>query len=178
VNTLAVLAHVLPAAQARAVLEKTISDPLLAHSSIYFLAYTNGALREVGLGDRYLEMLGPWRDMLNQGLTTWAEEAKPDTRSDCHAWGASPNFELLRTVAGIDSMAPGFKEVRIAPNLGKLPGLDATMPHPNGPIHVLLKRRRNDKLDAEITLPRDVTGEFVWQEQPHALKPGLNRLRL
>ena len=98
---------------------------------IYFRAYTNAALREVGLGDRYLEMLEPWRQILKNGLTTWAETADP-ARSDCHAWGASPNFELLRTVAGIDSMAPGFARVRVAPNMGQLTQVHARMPHPKG----------------------------------------------
>jgi alpha-L-rhamnosidase len=52
--------------------------------------------------------------MLNRGLTTWAETADPTTRSDCHAWSASPNYELFRTVLGIDSAAPGFRRVNPA----------------------------------------------------------------
>ena len=51
------------------------------------------------------------------GLTTWAEMPEP-TRSDCHAWGASPNIEFFRILLGIDSNAPGFKSIRIAPSLG------------------------------------------------------------
>ncbi len=120
VNTLAVLAGVIGPETGRPLMEKIIADSTLAQSSIYFRAYTNGALRKVGLGDRYLDMLGPWREMLAQGLTTWAEWNGPDTRSDCHAWGASPNFELIRTIAGVESIAPGFKRVRIAPNLGNI----------------------------------------------------------
>ena len=42
--------------------------PTLAQASIYFRAYTNGALREVGLGDEYIAKLGPWRAMLADGL--------------------------------------------------------------------------------------------------------------
>ena len=53
--------------------------------------------------------------MLNRGLTTWAETADP-TRSDCHAWSASPNYDLLSIVAGIQPAAPGFKRVRIEPH--------------------------------------------------------------
>ncbi len=177
VNTLAVLARVVGAAQARSVLEKTIGDDSLAPSSIYFRAYTNGALREVGLGGRYLDMLGPWRDMLAQGLTTWAEWNGPDTRSDCHAWGASPNFELLRTVAGIESMAPGFARVRVAPNLGKLTGVSAKMPHPNGEIRVEF-RQTAGKLVADIELPPGIPGEFDWLGTRHALQPANNHLEL
>jgi alpha-L-rhamnosidase len=132
VNTLAILAHLGTPSQRRAVLNKVLSDPTLAQSSVYFRAYTNAALRETGLGGQYLQSLGQWREMLDQGLTTWAEWSGSDSRSDCHAWGASPNFELLRTVAGIESSAPGFARVRVAPNLGTLPDVTAVMPHPKG----------------------------------------------
>jgi hypothetical protein len=151
-----------------------IADPKLAPASIYFRAYTNAALREVGLGDRYLEMLEPWRQILKNGLTTWAETADP-ARSDCHAWGASPNFELLRTVAGIDSMAPGFARVRVAPNLGKLTQVHARMPHPKGEIDVRLVKS-GGKLTADVELPAGITGEFEWAGTKKALAAGKNRL--
>ena len=174
VNTLALLAHLLPPAEGRAVFQKMIADTSLAQVSIYFRAYTNAALREVGLGDRYLEMLEPWRQILKSGLTTWAEMPEP-TRSDCHAWGASPNFELLRTVAGIDSMAPGFARVRVAPNLGQLTQVHARMPHPKGDIDVVLVKR-GGKLTADVELPAGITGEFEWAGTKRPLAAGKNRL--
>ena len=173
-NTLALLAHLVPPAQGRTVFEKMTADPTLAQSSIYYRAYTNAALREVGLGDRYLDMLAPWREMLQNGLTTWAETADP-SRSDCHAWGASPNFELLRTVAGIDSMAPGFARVRVAPSLGQLTELHARMPHPKGEIDVQLAKR-GGKLTADVQLPAGITGEFDWAGTKKPLAAGKNHL--
>ena len=183
VNTLAVLAHAVPEARERRVVEKLIGDQKaaptaldMAQSSIYFRAYTNATLREVGLGDRYLEMLGPWHQMLGDGLTTWAEWNGPDSRSDCHAWGASPNFELLRTVAGIESEAPGFRRVRIAPNPGQFKQVSARMPHPRGFIQVKLVRRRG--LTADIDLPEGTEGEFEWAGTNHALHPGKNHFEV
>jgi hypothetical protein len=156
-------------------MQKAISDPSLARSTIYFRAYTNGALREAGLGDQYLQMLGPWREMLGEGLTTWAESDVPDTRSDCHAWGASPNFELIRTIAGIESAAPGFRKVRIAPNLGTLEEVRARMPHPKGEIRVDLKQQ-NGKLSANINLPSGISGEFDWKGATRDLSAGSNHV--
>jgi alpha-L-rhamnosidase len=173
-NTLALLAHLAPPTQGRAVFEKMIADPSLAQASIYYRAYTNAALREVGLGDRYLEQLEPWRQILKNGLTTWAETADP-ARSDCHAWGASPNFELLRTVAGIDSMAPGFARVRVAPNVGQLTQVHARMPHPKGEIDVMLVKSAG-KLTADVELPAGITGEFDWGGAKKALAAGKNHL--
>ncbi len=179
VNTLAVLAHVAQPAPARIVVERIFSDSTLAQSSIYFRAYTNGALREVGLGNRYLQPLEPWRAMLGQGLTTWAEISSPDTRSDCHAWGASPNFELLRTVAGIESAAPGFAEVRIAPNIGNLQNVKAEMPHPKGTIRIHLthnNKKASESYTADIELPPGVRGELDWLDTKTVLKSGSNHV--
>jgi hypothetical protein len=173
VNTLAVLAHLTEGNEARAVVEKIFSDTTLAQSSIYFLAYTNAALRDVGLGDRYLTVLGPWRHMLDQGLTTWAEWDGPDVRSDCHAWGASPNFELLRTVAGIESGSPGFHSVRISPNLGELPEVKGRMPHPAGEIAVDFKQD-GAKLKGTVELPAGTPGVLIWNGRQKELHAGKN----
>ena len=159
----------------RAVLERILAqDDQIAGVTIYFRAYTNSALRQAGLGDRYLEQLTSWRRMLADGLTTWAE-TDGNTRSDCHAWGASPNYELLRTVAGIDSMAPGFAEVRIAPNFGGLKHIQASMPHPKGEITVNLTRD-GKRLNADVTLPAGIRGEFEWNATKRKLSAGANHL--
>ena len=173
VNTLAVIAGVSAPEQGRSIIEKIRTDSTLAQSSIYFRAYQNATLRMVGLGGDYLKSLDPWRQMLADNLTTWSEWNGGDTRSDCHAWGASPNFEFLRTVAGIESAAPGFKKIRITPNLGDLKHIQAHMPHPNGMID--LDFTRNGKsYTFKITLPPNTTGELFLgvPDRPTHLNPG------
>ncbi|HEX3685107.1 MAG TPA: alpha-L-rhamnosidase C-terminal domain-containing protein [Bryobacteraceae bacterium] len=174
VNTLAVLAHLVREAHGRTVVRKMLEDPTIEQSSIYFRAYTNATLREVNLGDRYLDTLGPWRDMLKDGLTTWSEWNGPDTRSDCHAWGASPNFEIFRTLVGIESAAPGFRKVRIAPNLGALKHVSASIPHPKGQIAV--EFTLDNHFTADVTLPPGTSGELIWSHLSKPLNPGRNHL--
>src|SRR5690606_29500257 len=128
------------------------------------------------LGDQYLSRLGPWHDMLALGLTTFAEKPEP-TRSDCHAWSATPIYELLATVCGIEPASPGFATVRIAPHLGHLTEVNAAMPHPQGEITVSLRRNAH-ALRAEIVLPKGVSGEFVWTGRSIALRSGAQRLEL
>ena len=99
------------------------------------------------------------------------------TRSDCHAWGASPNIELFRTVLGIDSDAVAFKRVRIEPHLGDLKDIGGTIPHPAGDISVHYKVEGNG-LKAEINLPSGVDGTFLWKGRQVQLKPGRNRVSL
>ena len=175
-NALAVLAGVSEGAEAHDLIERVAGDQNLVQCSIYFRYYLHAAMNKAGAGDRYLDMLDVWRTMLARGLTTWAETADP-TRSDCHAWGASPNFELFRTVLGIDSAAPGFRRVIIRPFLGKLTHVSGAIPHPKGEIAVTLNLT-NGKLDAGVTLPAGVDGRFEWHGQTRDLHPGENHLTL
>src|ERR1039458_5384123 len=61
---------------------------------------------QIGMGDRYLDSIKPWRDLLPQHFTTWPE-TPGETRSDSHAWSAHPIYDLLsdrngRQVPGLD----------------------------------------------------------------------------
>ena len=88
-----------------------LADTSLAPASIYFKFYLHQALTKAGLGNDYMSWLGKWRENMDLGLTTWAETSDVNTsRSDCHAWGLSPNIEFFRTILGIDSDAPGFQK--------------------------------------------------------------------
>jgi hypothetical protein len=174
-SVLAVLAGVVEGAEARAVMDRVLTDASLVPCSIYFRHYLHAAVNRTGLGDRYLDLLGPWRQMLAEGLTTWAETNEPDVRSDCHAWGASPNFELFRTVLGIDSAAPGFRRVVIRPFLGRLTRVSGAIPHPRGEVAVTLNVNAG-RLDAEVTLPEGVEGELVWGETRRPLVSGRSRM--
>ena len=98
-------------------------------------------------------------------------------RSDCHAWGSSPNIELYRIVLGIDSDAPGFSKVKIEPHLGTLTNAEGTIPHPNGNIktsYVL----QNGIWNIALTLPQKTTGKFLWKGKEYTLKSGENKFTL
>ncbi|HEX2445086.1 MAG TPA: alpha-L-rhamnosidase C-terminal domain-containing protein [Vicinamibacterales bacterium] len=170
-NALAVLARVVDGEDARALVGRTLKDGSLTQCTFYFRHYLHSAVNQVGEGDRYPDLLTAWDDMLARGLTTWAENPEP-TRSDCHAWSASPNFEIFRTVLGIDSAAPGFRRVSIRPFLGKLARVSGTIPHPAGEVSVSLALSADGKLSAEVSLPPNVTGEFIWRGQRRELKGG------
>ena len=165
---------------------KTVDDPSLDYCTIYFRFYLHQALAKAGLGDDYLKWLDKWRENIANGLTTWAETSDVNTsRSDCHAWGASPNIEFFRILLGIDSASPAFRTVRIAPNLGDITKIGGTMPHPEGEISVSYEIRKDGKgkdapncLYVEIELPDAVSGEFVWNGWARRLDGGLNRFRI
>jgi hypothetical protein len=80
-------------------------------------------------------------------------------------------------VLGIDSAAPGFHRVSIRPYLGTLTRASGEIPHPKGRIAVRLNLV-DGKLQAEIELPPDTPGDFIWKGQSHPLPPGKSRLTL
>ena len=148
----------------------------LAPASIYFKFYTHQAMAKAGLGDNYLDWLGLWRRYLQLGLTTCGETSDVNaTRSDCHAWGASPNIEFFRTVLGIDSDAPCFSRVVIRPHLGTIRKIGGTMPTPYGNITVSYERH-GDSLSAMITLPDNLSGTLLWNAKSYPLHGGQNKL--
>ncbi len=175
VNVMAVLVDLVPAEQQKAFVERVLAEQNLSQCTFYYRFYLHQAMKKAGLGDRYLEMLRPWHDMLKLGLTTFAEKPEP-TRSDCHAWSASPNYDLLATVCGIEPDAPGFKSVRLAPHLGSLQWVKARMPHPRGEIAVHLQRQGKIGLTGEVILPEGVNGKFLWNGKAQTLKAGKQQI--
>lgn len=157
----AVLTSAVPENEVKAFVSRFEKDKSLIQPTMYFRFYLTQALKVSGLSDNYLETLGLWRDMLGLGLTTFAEKPDP-TRSDCHAWSASPNYDFLATVAGIEPASPGFKTVKIEPHLGELTQIEGKMPHPNGTILFQFKRNGISGIEGEIELPGDLKGTFFW----------------
>ena len=173
-NVLAVLEDVVPPPDQPAVMKTVLADSSLSQATFYFRFYLHRAMKKAGLADDYVKQLDPWRQMLALGLTTWAENPEP-TRSDCHAWSAHPNFDLLATVAGIEPAAAGFSEVTIEPHLGPLQKLTASLPHPLGDITVSYERK-GEGLIADVTLPEKLSGSFVWNGKKVALHGGKQHL--
>jgi GNAT superfamily N-acetyltransferase len=174
-NALAVLVGAAP--DAKAVMERVLADKVLIQASFYFRFYVDEAMREAGLGDRYLERLEPWREMVRLGLTTTPETPEP-TRSDSHAWSAHPNYHLLASVLGVRPAAPGFKAVTIAPALGPMRRASGRIPHPAGAIEVRLRRTGQSGISAEVTLPEGTPGTFRWNGRSVPLRPGHQRISL
>ena len=114
--------------------------------------------------------------MLDIGLTTFAENPEP-TRSDCHAWSASPLYEMLSLVAGIMPAASGFKKVLIKPNMGSLTSILATMPHPQGDIRVN-NRKTGRQACIVIDIPVGVVGELEWEGKIYPLEQGRKEFNL
>ncbi|MEZ0607629.1 alpha-L-rhamnosidase C-terminal domain-containing protein [Fibrella sp. WM1] len=179
-NIFAVLTNAIPASQQRDVLKKVLASApadSLRPATYYFKFYLFQALKKNGLGDEFIPQLQPWHTMIANGLTTFAENPEP-TRSDCHAWSASPVYEFLSTVCGINPAEPGFRSVKIEPYLGTLPSAEGTLPHPSGDISVRFEKTPTGTLRGNVTLPPGLRGTLRWQGRSLNLVPGKQEVSL
>lgn len=175
-NSLGILTGVISPNNYAQVSNKLLNDKSLAPASIYFKYYLHQALVKAGKGDEYIAWLSDWKRNIELGLTTWAEISEIEhARSDCHAWGASPNIEFYRVILGIDSDAQGFSKVKIEPHLGNLTQIKGEMPHPKGKIVCDYSQIGNQW---KIQIESPVEGTFVWKRKAMILKKGQNQFKL
>ncbi len=169
----AVLTDAVPENDQKKVMENVLLDTSLSQATFYFRFYLTRAMIKAGLGDLYYSQLTPWRNMLKTGLTTFAENPEP-TRSDCHGWSASPEYDFLATICGITPWQPGFKSVKIEPHLGELQHVKASMPYGNNgqEIKVEFQRKGTSAIYALVDLPENLEGEFIWEGKKILLHQG------
>lgn len=174
---MAVLAGAVPPDKIKIVMKNVLYDTSLSQATFYYRFYLTQALKKAGMADLYYSQLTPWRKMIAIGLTTFAENPEP-TRSDCHAWSASPDYDFLATICGIMPASPGFATVTIKPALGELTEINGSMPHPQGMISVSLKRIGKNGISGTVTLPGKLKGRFSWNGKTIALTGGVQKINL
>ncbi len=178
-NILAILTETVTGEDAKILMEKILNDASLSQCALFFKFYLFEALKKTGMTSHFFTELKPWHAMLDQGLSTFTEIPidYPGQRSDCHPWSTSPNIMFYKIICGIEPAEPGFKSVRIQPELGHLKMLIATFPHPAGDIIINLKRGSGKKIIGKIVLPNGVKGEF-WCEGKTALLEGGREVKI
>lgn len=74
----------------------------------------------------------------------------------CHGWASGPTAWLSQHVLGVQPLEPGFKRVRIAPQLGRLQWAEGSYPTPQGAIRIRHERRADGTIKSDIKAPRGV----------------------
>ncbi len=170
VNILAILIGLVPETEQESPVRRVLDKEELIQATYYFKFYLFRAMRKAGLGDEYLDQLDPWHEALDLGMTTFPEHPEP-SRSDAHAWSASPVYDFLATVTGIRPDSHGFSSVLIEPKPGDLEWIQAAMPHPYGEIRTDFKFM-NGRLTGTVILPDGLEGRLIWNNQEISLKSG------
>jgi len=112
-----------------AIFENKELDPA-SFFGIYFIVR---ALEDCGEYRRFPQLLGRWKEMIDGGFSTWAEDITY-WRSLCHAWSAFPLIEFLRGVLGVKPGSPGFGEILIQPQPLHLKSATGSVPTPHGKV--------------------------------------------
>lgn len=176
-SIMGVLTGAIPSSQQKTVMQNVLRDTTISQATFYYRFYLNQALKKAGMANNYYAELKPWRDMIANGLTTFAENPDP-TRSDCHAWSASPNYDYFATICGIVPSQPSFAAITIQPAMGALHYVKASMPHPNGTIAIEFIKSKNNGVDATIELPSKVKGVFIWNGKTFMLHSGAQKIKV
>lgn len=74
----------------------------------------------------------------------------------CHGWASGPTAWLSQVVLGVKPIEPGFRRVRIAPQLGDLKWAEGTYPTPLGGIRVRHERLEDGKVASQIHAPSGI----------------------
>lgn len=175
-NIFAILTNTIPNIDQKDLMNRILVDENLIQTSIYFKFYLFRAMQKANMADKYIDMLQPWQNMINDGMTTFGETDQ-NPRSDCHAWSSSPCFDLLHTVAGIYPTSFGFNDVVIQPEPGKLKSFTAELPHPKGMIKTNYIFD-GENVEAEITIPENLNSKFIWKGIEIKLKAGNQKFKL
>lgn len=128
-------------------------DPKLAPVSFFGWHAVFRALAMMGDYDQMPRLLGPWFEMVDLGLSTFAEE-NSFWRSLCHAWSAHPLLEFLTRILGVSPARPGFAAIAVRPHLCGLTFAEGRVCTPRGFVDVAW-RRAEQRLHLEITAPSD-----------------------
>jgi len=76
--------------------------------------------------------------------------------SFCHGWAGGPAAWLGQNILGVTPAEPGFKKVKVAPNLGDLDYAKGTIPTPMGIIEVSHSKNDSGEVVSQIKVPDGV----------------------
>ncbi|SLN60294.1 Bacterial alpha-L-rhamnosidase [Aquimixticola soesokkakensis] len=103
-----------------------------------FMSYVvHDALAVAGRSDLLPAQLRRWDSLIAQGYDSFNEIWTGN--SHAHGWSSTPARDLVGQVLGVRPAQAGFTRARIAPCLGDLTHLRASVPTPQGPISMHLE---------------------------------------
>lgn len=164
------------------------SDVDIIMAQPYFCRFLHAALEKAGRLDELIaNVRNCWSPMLKSGGTTfWESWQRTQMTSLCHAFSATPTYDLSTYILGIKPTSPGFSHFEVTPYFGNLQWARGRMPTPRGPIS-LAWQRKDRVIDIEIQAPNDSIGTFAnakgenWtlkSAKSTVIKPGLNQFSL
>ena len=178
-QAMAVVSGLAPAGRYKALLKVFKKE---YHASPYMEKYVMEALFMMGepefalkrMRDRYAKMMSYPYTTLFEWWGIGAEGFGGGTIN--HAWSGGPLTILSQKLCGIEPLAPGFKQFRVAPQLGSLNKASAVVPTLYGDIRVDI-RQQDHKLGIQVVVPQGTTAVVALPgSKEKVLSPGTHIL--
>jgi hypothetical protein len=136
-----------------------LDDVVLANT--FYSHFVQCALIAAGRADLMLDLVrrryGP---MLERGATTLWESFEP-TASLCHGFSATPTFQLVAGILGLNPSSDGFASLAIAPLTSGVALHEATLATVRGEIKAWLEEGGDGRLTMTAALPNDLPFNFI-----------------
>lgn len=131
----------------------------------FCMHHLHRALSKAGLYSELLDNIRRrWGAMVQDGETTFRETWQlHDITSKCHAWAATPTFDLSSEVLGVTPGTPGFGRVRIAPQPADLAWAEGCFPTPHGDVRVTWQRA-DGRFELSVEVPEGTEAEVMLPE--------------
>ncbi|MGO4370758.1 alpha-L-rhamnosidase C-terminal domain-containing protein [Paenibacillus sp. MCAF20] len=121
--------------EAQGLMQRMLNDNSLPKVTLAMSYYLFRALERTGLYDHTFQLWDAWREQADLNLTSWVEDPV-SVRSDCHAWGALPLYDLPASVLGVKPLLPGYAAISITPHTGTLQWASGSCMTPKGEVAV------------------------------------------
>ena len=142
-----------------AFLRRVLSDDTLGQFQPYFAHFVLEAVHMAGLSAEFtLPLCEDWKKAFKQcskGLQEGFIKPEPTYHFDySHAWGGTPRYAVPLALSGLEILEPGFKKIRLRPQLLGLESALVEIPTPYGKIHIEQKANKKPSIHcpAEIEL--------------------------
>lgn len=140
----------------------------------FFAHFVHQAVATAGRAQAIPELCRRWRPLVERGNGCLEEywTADPGLGSRCHAWSATPTYDLSTHVLGVRPAEPGYATVAVTPELGDLSWAEGSVPTPRGFVRVRAERDG----PATVALPDGMTGILTWRGRTAELGAGTTAL--
>lgn len=170
-NAFAVLAGAPDAGKARCLTEAFTAGDMTpaSYMGMFFIRLARAKLGCYSIDN----LCQPYREMLDYGLSTWAE----DTcywRSLCHGYSAHPIVDCVQIVLGLQVDSPGGRRISARPMVDVLERAEGCLPTPRGHIVLAWDRSGHDP-NLSIEIPEGTELSLYLPNDKQALQLGGGR---
>ncbi|MBR4167478.1 MAG: glycoside hydrolase [Bacteroidales bacterium] len=143
------------------------------NATTYMFPYVLDALYTMGEPQMALDrMRKMYPTVMKDSCSTLYEHWNYDGTCN-HAWTGGGVVSMVRRLAGVDALAPGYQEFEVKPQMGDLKWLKTGFETNYGRIEVSLVKKGR-RIEAEITVPEGTT----CRAGGRILAPGTHKVRL